>query len=68
MKRQTILSFFFFIILLFVVIGCQKDKDCIEDIDANCVCTEEYNPVVGCNGKIYSNLCHAECAGVSTIN
>jgi len=66
MKHQTILSYLFFIVTIWVIVGCQKDKEeCIERIDPNCFCTEEYNPVVGCNGKTYSNPCHAECAGVS---
>lgn len=65
MKRQIILSALFAMTVLLVVVSCQKDNDCIERIDVNCTCTEEYDPVLGCNGKIYDNPCYAKCAGIS---
>lgn len=65
MKHQTILSCVFFMVVLFTMVSCQKDKQCIEQTQATCLCTMRYDPVCGCNDKTYGNPCAAECSGIT---
>ena len=46
---------------------CKKTaSDCKGLILKDCMCTMEYRPVCGCDGKEYGNACMAKCAGVKS--
>ena len=45
--------------------ACQKEENNgIVEENNLCICTEDYTPVCGEDGQIYSNACHANCEKV----
>ncbi len=43
-------------------------QDCVEKPKTDVVCTADYNPVCGCNGKTYGNACTAAAMGIRVVS
>ncbi len=66
--KKIIVPFYILLFLLFSASKCDKPEtvadDCQGTVIEDCMCTMQYDPVCGCNGKTYGNACAANCDGI----
>jgi hypothetical protein len=61
-----------YLIMVLICATCNEKSgsngSCLSEPDLNKVCTKQYVPVCGCDGKNYPNACLAKANGVNSFS
>ncbi len=61
------LKLIFCLCLPLSIIACDKETTCQQGEKKAIFCTQQYQPVCGCNNKTYGNSCEAEADGITNF-
>jgi hypothetical protein len=66
--KNILLSFALMVLLALSACAGKPKSNCVaKEPSPDCICTMDYTPVCGCDGKTYSNACMANCHGISSF-
>ena len=70
MFKIKLIIVYLIIVLIFATCNEKSGSNgsCLSEPDLNKVCTKQYVPVCGCDGKNYPNACLAKANGVNSFS
>ncbi|MFQ3579385.1 MAG: Kazal-type serine protease inhibitor [Bacteroidales bacterium] len=66
-RALSFLALFLYLCINSVQGQISNNNPCMGTPKENCVCPAIYNPVLGCDGKVYGNECEARCNGILRV-